>query len=357
MGDREKTIPRSTECASHDHPAETPRRRPLNHHDTANTPGALTPNTDVESSGAVNPNPDASWGKAGKLGKVGKVGKVRELMVAPAVVLGRHIPRIISERKKEVYSSAAARAREAGEVLVYGRVFSESVLADLTWTRNDLPFELPAKFWKPTWHPSLPGLTGWLARLRWDPRVESFARAWEAMGRWYDIGAGWKGQPVKESPWQWPPPGSPPSRSNGMTMGTVPVVDPHPDVQKSNVVLRPGVPTTSQQAGNQSGLEASSNVVKNGPTENRRSDGVRSSQNSADSKTVKLGVPAETKESLSGRSIEPSSNSLTRGTEKAGKPVKGKTKAQDEPKPKPKPKPARRPLEPIKEGVLVEFTS
>jgi hypothetical protein len=109
---------------------------PLNHHDTANTPGALTPNIDVESSGAVNPNPDASWGKAGKLGKVGKVGKVRELKVAPAVVLGRHIPRIISERKKEVYSSAAARAREAGEVLVYGRVFSESVLADLTWTRN-----------------------------------------------------------------------------------------------------------------------------------------------------------------------------------------------------------------------------
>jgi hypothetical protein len=140
-----------------------------------------------------------------------------------------------------------------------------------------------------------------------------------------------------------------------MTMGTVPVVDPHPDVQKSYVVPRPGVPTTSHQAGNQSGLEASSNVVKNGPTENRRSDGVRSSQNSADSKTVKLGVPAEKKESLSGRSLEPSSNSLTRGTEKAGKPVKGKTKAQDEPKPKPKPKPARRPLEPIKEGVLVSL--
>lgn len=63
-------------------------------------------------------------------------GRIRQLTVAPAVVLDRHIPRIISTRKQEVYSSAAARAREAHEVLVYGRIFSESILADLTCTRN-----------------------------------------------------------------------------------------------------------------------------------------------------------------------------------------------------------------------------
>ncbi|GFZ46749.1 hypothetical protein JCM24511_03969 [Saitozyma sp. JCM 24511] len=283
-------------------------------------------------------------------------GRIRQLTVAPAVVLDRHIPRIISTRKKEVYSSAAARAREAQEVLVYGRIFSESILADPTCTRNDLPFELPAKFWRPTWHPSPPGLTGWLARLRWDPRMHTFTKAREGMGRRYDTGAGWKGQPVKPSPWQWPPQGSPPSRRKGVTRGTIPAVDPHLDVHKITLIPKLEVPTTSQQAGFQSGFEASSNVVaKNGPTENRSSDGVHSQQNSESRKTIKLGAPAEKKGSQSGGTTEPSSKSPTRGPEIAEKPGRGKKMAQD--KVKSKPKPARRPLEPIEEGVLVEFTS
>jgi hypothetical protein len=133
---------------------------------TASAAGARTPNNDVESSGAVNPSSDASRGK---------VGKVRELTVAPAMVLDRHIPRIISERKKEVYASAAVRAREAHEVLYYGRIFTDSVLANLAFTRNVSDAHGPFRTTNPTnpTNPTLPVRRPRLDRL-W---IISWARA------------------------------------------------------------------------------------------------------------------------------------------------------------------------------------
>jgi hypothetical protein len=138
-----------------------------------------------------------------------------------------------------------------------------------------------------------------------------------------------------------------------MTTGTVPAVKPEPGVQKSKSNPTPGVLRISQQAGNHSGSEASSLLVgKHNSAGNHSSGDAHSSQNSENRKTLKLGALPDKKDSQSRETIEPSSKSPTGGTEKAAKPGKGKKKAQD----KVKSKPARKPLAPIKEGVLVSLS-
>lgn len=159
------------------------------------------------------------------------------------------------------------------------------------------------------------------------------------------------------SPWQWPPPGPPPPRSKGMTTGTVPTVDPRPGAQRTDPIPKPGVPTSSQQAGKQSRSKTSSPVVaEHKAAENYSSGGVdvhhSTQEPQVNSKTIKHGKIPErhghTRRSTGTMSSSPKKPNSA--TEENAKPGKGRKKAKD------KPRPSRRPLEPIKEGVLVSLS-
>ncbi|WOO81109.1 uncharacterized protein LOC62_03G004639 [Vanrija pseudolonga] len=95
--------------------------------------------------------------------------------------------------------AAANRAKDAGEVLFFARVFGGSVTADLVWTSEALPFALPARFWKTRAQRPLVG--SWLDNLRFDPR-EPFERAVAHMGAGGEV---WPDQPVHSLGHAWPP--------------------------------------------------------------------------------------------------------------------------------------------------------
>ncbi|BEJ01068.1 hypothetical protein CcaverHIS631_0509250 [Cutaneotrichosporon cavernicola] len=65
----------------------------------------------------------------------------------------------------DVLKPIPGQVDRSAEWLFYGRIFADSVIADIRWTRTRLPFDLPPKFWKSR------GEGSWTRHLRWDARV------------------------------------------------------------------------------------------------------------------------------------------------------------------------------------------
>jgi len=80
----------------------------------------------------------------------------KELYVAPFLWSSQHDGRRIGDVDRERYNRARKSAISAKEVLFYGRIFKESILADLTFTREVIPSPTSTKAKRGlTYRPSL----------------------------------------------------------------------------------------------------------------------------------------------------------------------------------------------------------
>ncbi|WVQ81746.1 hypothetical protein IAT38_003871 [Cryptococcus sp. DSM 104549] len=91
------------------------------------------------------------------------------------------------------------------ETLYWGRIFSENILEDLVWTNKEIPFNLPAKFWRPEYMVSRETDGSWLGRLRWNPLVDTWDTAQSMMKAMFQPSTAWEQQPVHQSSSAWPP--------------------------------------------------------------------------------------------------------------------------------------------------------
>ncbi|RXK39334.1 hypothetical protein M231_03413 [Tremella mesenterica] len=75
---------------------------------------------------------------------------------------------------------ARRKAEDCKEVLAYGRIFGNSIIAVLPFSISSTPFPLPDKFWR---HPSNPSSgPGWVGRLCWDAERDYWETAKMALG-------------------------------------------------------------------------------------------------------------------------------------------------------------------------------
>ncbi|OCF39286.1 hypothetical protein I317_06911 [Kwoniella heveanensis CBS 569] len=121
-----------------------------------------------------------------------------EQVITPYIILQSKHPDIISPTKRALSAEAIAKSKECLEVLYWGRIFGENVLEDHEWSAEHLPFRLPSKFWCSPHH-AHPVLPGWLGRLRWDPKTDSWGIALAAMREMIHPTTDWEDQPLLPS--------------------------------------------------------------------------------------------------------------------------------------------------------------
>ncbi|KAK8864582.1 hypothetical protein IAR55_001832 [Kwoniella newhampshirensis] len=133
--------------------------------------------------------------------------KNRELRLVPWFYLNEAEPGIISVVKKERSVEARRKTNESYETLYWGRVFSQSIKEDLIWTRQHLPFMLPARFWRPD-RQLKQGLArsedSWLNHLRWDPTIDDWKSAQRKMRETHHPRTHWADRSIHNYSSAWP---------------------------------------------------------------------------------------------------------------------------------------------------------
>ncbi|WWD17094.1 hypothetical protein CI109_101531 [Kwoniella shandongensis] len=118
----------------------------------------------------------------------------RQLWLRPAYFLTPSTrPYDMSNSLKDHYETSQKAAKACGEVLFYGRVWAENMVANLEWTRKSTPFPLPPHFFRSDepershhsddrshrhrhhHHPR--HSQSWLDKLVWDPREDDYPTA------------------------------------------------------------------------------------------------------------------------------------------------------------------------------------
>ncbi|WWC89148.1 uncharacterized protein L201_004066 [Kwoniella dendrophila CBS 6074] len=129
----------------------------------------------------------------------------REKKVNPYHRLQIKEPWNLTQNRIKMISQAQSKAKHSLEILYYGRIFSQNIKADWSFTVDYLPFKLPSRFWKPSHIHSDSHLPGWLGRLRWDPRKDDWQTALNHMKRKILPTTTWEAQPIHDWESSWPP--------------------------------------------------------------------------------------------------------------------------------------------------------
>lgn len=139
----------------------------------------------------------------------------KELYVAPFLSRPNET-KYMNQVDKERYKRAQKSAILAKEVLFYGRIFKQSILADLTFTREvststlregsgmgtkgadkqTLPFPLPSVYYNPPEMHNPTFTSSWIGRLRWDPRLLNYEMSQYNRMKMMGSRCIWDGQPV-----------------------------------------------------------------------------------------------------------------------------------------------------------------